>query len=132
MGANTNVGVNKYFDLLFKVLQGNNLLDKPGHIYNMDESGFQMNPRVENVIAAKGSPTVYQMTCGEKGETITTIACCNAEGYFLPPYCIFKGKNKKKEWEDALPNGSKVFMNEKSGYVNSSIFMKWLGGHIIP
>ncbi|KAJ4426152.1 hypothetical protein ANN_26961 [Periplaneta americana] len=121
-----------YFDLLFETLSSNQLLDKPGHIYNVDESGFQLNPRVEKVIADKGSPSVYQMTCGEKGETITTIACCNAEGYFLPPVCVFKGKNNKPEWEDALPNGSRFFMNDKSGYVNSNIFIDWLREHFNP
>jgi hypothetical protein len=124
--------IEDYFNLLLDVLTKNNLLDKPGHIYNMDESGFQMNPRPDTVIAKKGSPTLYQMTSGEKGETISVMACCNAEGYFIPPACILKGKYKKPEWEDSLPNGSKVFMNEKSGYVNSTIFMLWLKEHFLP
>jgi hypothetical protein len=72
------------------------------------------------------------MTSGEKGETISVIACCNAEGSFIPPTCILKWKNKNPEWEDALPNGSKVIMNEKSGYVNSDIFMQWLKEQFIP
>jgi hypothetical protein len=72
-----------------------------------------------SVIGEKGSPTLYQMTSGEKGETISVIACCNTEGSIIPPTCILKWKNKKPEWEDSLPNGSKVIMNEKSGYVNS-------------
>ncbi|XP_068081804.1 uncharacterized protein [Anabrus simplex] len=122
----------EYFSLILDVLSANNLLDKPGHLYNMDETGFQMNPRPDTVIAEKGSPTLYQVTSGEKGETITVIACCNAEGNFIPPACILKGKRKKPEWEDGLPNGSTVYMNEKSGYVTSDIFMSWLKDHFIP
>jgi hypothetical protein len=125
-------GIEDYFKLLLNVLTKNNLLDKPGHIYNVDESGFQINPRPCTVIGEKGSPTLYQMTSGEKGETISVIACCNAEGSFIPPTCILKGKNKKPEWKDSLPSGSKVIMNEKSGYVNSYIFMQWLKEHFIP
>jgi hypothetical protein len=105
--------IDNYFRLLLDVLTKNNLLDKPGHIYNMDESGFQMNPRPDTVISEKGSPTLYQIISGEKGETISVIACCNAEGCFIPPACILKGE-EKPEWEESLPNGSKVFMNEKS------------------
>jgi hypothetical protein len=103
-----------YFRLLLDVLTRNNLLDKPGHIYNMDESAFQMNPRPDTVISEKGSPTLCKMTSGEEGETISVIACCNAEGCFIPPACILKGGGGKPEWEESLPNGSKVFMNEKS------------------
>jgi hypothetical protein len=122
--------IKDYLNLLLDVLMKNNLLDKPGHMYNTDETGFQMNPRPNTVIAEKGSPT-YQMTCGEK-ETVSVMACCNAEGCFMPPACILKGKNKKPEWEDSLPNGSKVFKNAKSGYVNTAIFMQWLREHFIP
>jgi hypothetical protein len=40
-----NKGTENYFSLLLDVLTKNNLLDKPCHIYNMDETGFQINPR---------------------------------------------------------------------------------------
>jgi hypothetical protein len=124
-------GTEDYFSLLLDVLTKNSLLDKPGHVYNMDETGFQMIPRPDTMIAERSSPT-YQMTCREKGEIVSVMACCNAEGCFMPPACILKGKNKKPEWEDSLPNGSKVFMSAKSGYVNTAIFMQWLREHFIP
>lgn len=72
------------------------------------------------------------MTSAEKGETVTVIACCNAEGNFLPPACVFKGKNKKAEFEDGMPPGSVVYMGEKSAYVNTSIFFTWLKEHFVP
>jgi hypothetical protein len=67
-------GIKDYFNLLLDMLTENNPLDKPEHIYNMDKSEFQMNPRPDTVIAEKGSPTHYQMTSGKKGETISVIA----------------------------------------------------------
>jgi hypothetical protein len=98
----------------------------------MDETGLQLNNKPGFVIAQKGSKNVAAITSAEKGETITVITCCNAEGYFLPPACIFKGKNKKSEFEDGMPPGSVVYMNQKSAYISTSLFITWLKTHFLP
>jgi hypothetical protein len=100
--------IEDYFKLLLNVLTKNNLLDKPGHIYNMGESGFQMNPRPCTVIGAEGSLMLYQMTSDGKGETESVIACCNAEGSFMPPTCILKGKNKSQNGKIVFPMGQNL------------------------
>ncbi|GFS57698.1 HTH CENPB-type domain-containing protein [Trichonephila inaurata madagascariensis] len=69
---------------------------------------------------------------GEKGEIITVMACYNAEGNFHPPYCIFKGKWEKPEFEDGMPLVSHVEMNETSTYINLNVFMKFSKNHFIP
>lgn len=124
--------VKEYFNLLSTLMEENDLLNKPGSIFNMDESGLQLNSRPGAVVAEKGSKTVPVITSSEKGETITVLACCNAEGMFLPPYVVMKGVNKKKEWEDNMPPGSKVVMSKKSAYVNAEIFFEWLRDHFLP
>lgn len=126
------VEVNAYFDLLEKNLLDNDLMSKPNCIFNMDESGLQLNNRPGHVLAEKGTKAVSTITSTEKGETITIIACCNAEGMFLPPACIMKGKNKKSEFEDGMPPGSRIFMSEKSAYITSAIFLEWLKIHFMP
>lgn len=70
--------IEDYFNLFLNVLRENSLLDKPGHIYNTGEYGFQMNPRSDTVITEKGSPILYEMTSGEKGDQVSVIACCKA------------------------------------------------------
>lgn len=116
----------KYFELLGKVLRENNLLNAPQKIFNLDETGLQLNNKPGRVVTNKGAKMVNCITSAEKGETISVITCVNAEGSFLPPCCIFKGKNKKHEFEDGLPPGGKVIMGEKSAYVTSDIFFQWL------
>jgi hypothetical protein len=61
----------------------------------MDECGLKMNNEPGTVVATKGSRDVHHVASGERGETISLIACCNAEGKFLPPHYIFKEKRKK-------------------------------------
>lgn len=130
--ALNRVEVDAYFKLLEQVLTENDIIDKPNCIFNMDESGLQLNNRPGHVLAKKGSKAVSTITSTEKGETVTVIGCCNAEGTFLPPACIFKGKNKKAEFSDGMPPGSQVFMSEKSAYITSALFLEWLKTHFVP
>lgn len=124
--------VTAYFEMLERVLSDNGIINKPGHIYNMDESGLQLNNRPGHVLAEKGSKAVAMSTSTEKGETITVIGCCNAEGNFMPPACIMKGQRKKPEFEDGLPPGSVVYMSQKSAYITSDIFLEWMKSHFLP
>lgn len=124
--------VNKMFELLLKVMTEHELLDKPDRIYNIDETGVQLNNSTGKVIATRGARVVHSITSGEKGETLSVIACCNAVGNFLPPVVIIKGVNKKPEFQDGLPPGSEVYMNRKSAYVNAELFHKWLKEHLVP
>ena len=124
--------VSNYFNLLQKVLAENNLLDKPGNIWNADETGVQMNNVAGEVIARKGSKDVKVVTTSEKCEIITILACCNAEGHFLPPYCIMKGVYSKPEFERGAPPGTLIKMRSETAYMNSDLFMDWLLNHFIP
>ncbi|XP_049884506.1 uncharacterized protein LOC126379735 [Pectinophora gossypiella] len=120
------------FKLYLQVLTENDLLDKPDRIFNIDETGVQLNNTPGKVIVTKGTKSVHSITSGEKGETMSIIACCNAAGNFLSPVVIIKGVNKKPEFLDGLPHGSDVYMNKKSAYVNAELFQKWLVQHFVP
>ncbi|CAH2016525.1 unnamed protein product [Acanthoscelides obtectus] len=110
-----------YFKVLQSVLEENNLLKNPKNIFNMDESGLQLNTRPGEVLVVKGSKVVSSVASAEKGETVTVVACYNAEGTFLPPVAIMKGKNLKHELYDKMPPGSQLFLSEKSAYMNSDL-----------
>ncbi|XP_057660723.1 uncharacterized protein LOC130896560 [Diorhabda carinulata] len=105
--------VSAYFNLLETTLMEAGLVNKPGHIFNMDETGLQLNNKPGYVIAQKGSKNVAAITSSEKGETIT-------------------GKNKKTEFEDGMSPGSVVYMNEKSAYINTDLMFTWLKEHFVP
>lgn len=124
--------VDNYFELLKNTLVENDLINKPGNIYNMDESGLQLNNEPGQVVAIKGTKDVHVRKSTERGETVTVIACCNAEGTFLPAYCIFKGVNKQQVWLEKMPPGSVIQMRKESAYVDSHLFMDWLENHFIP
>ena len=122
----------KYFELLTKILTENELLDKPLNIFNMDETGLQLNNVPGKVVALKGSKDVHVVTSQERGETITVVACCNAEGNFMPPYCIFKGVNMQQAWQENMPQGSVIKMRRESAYICEDLFMDWFQNHFLP
>ena len=76
-----HVIVNDFYEVLRKAITENQIA--PQNIYNMDESGVQMTTRKGAVVAARGSKRVPQLATGEKGETVSLIACCSATGVFL-------------------------------------------------
>ena len=195
--------VNVFFKLLQTVYQEIGIVNHPAKIYNIDESGLQLNNTAQKVIAAivardvhrvtsvardvhrvtsvardvhrvtsvardvhrvtsvardvhrvtsvardvhrvtsvardvhhrvtSVARDVHRVTSAEKGETVNVIACCNAEGKFLPPYCVFKGKGKRDEFGRGMPPGSRVVMGEQSAYVNMDLFMGWMRDHFVP
>ena len=56
MGNKEVIGA--YFDLLEETLTKNGLLDKPGAIFNVDETGMPLDHKPEKAIAKKGSRNV--------------------------------------------------------------------------
>ncbi|XP_072384585.1 uncharacterized protein [Diabrotica undecimpunctata] len=98
----------------------------------MNETGLQLNSKPGNGVAIKGSKNITSITSGKKSKTVSVLACASAEGTFLPPYCIMKGKNLKVEFMDGMPSGLVVKMSQKSSYVTSEIFLCWLRSHFEP
>ena len=58
--------LNEYFDLLQEVLQKNNFADHPEAIYNIDETGMQLEPHSPKLVAQKGQKKVRYQTSGQK------------------------------------------------------------------
>lgn len=122
--------VDRYFKLLSKICEENNFLDQPSKIYNVDETGLQLNSNSVKIVATKGLEEMHCIISAGKEETVNVIACCNAEGNFLPPYCILK--NKMPELKDGLPPGSHVETGETTAYANCQLFLRWLKNHFVP
>ena len=68
--------LDNYFILLKSVLDDNNLQDKPGQIYKMDESG------IPHVLAKKGQKKGRYFSTGNKSQ-VTVVGCINAIGQAL-------------------------------------------------
>ena len=80
-----------YFDLLEKTISLYDLGEHTCRIFNLDESGFPLNPKSMKVITRRGEKH-HSVTGGERGQ-VSVLCCCNAGGYALPPMVIFDRKS---------------------------------------
>ena len=80
-----------YFSLLRETLEEHGLKNRPGQIYNCDESGMPLEHTPPKTIAIKGTKKVCQITSGNKTQ-ISILACANAFGEVIPPMVIFGEK----------------------------------------
>ena len=71
--------LDNYFKELKGILDENKLEDKPGQIYNVDESGIPLDHRSPCVLARKGQKKVCYSSTGNKSQ-ITIVGCINAIG----------------------------------------------------
>ena len=63
------IKVAKYFEALETLLKKTNLIDKPKQIWNMDETGVQLERKPRRVLAHKGSKLLHARN-SENRETI--------------------------------------------------------------
>jgi len=125
--------VSKYFSALHGVLEKRGLLHKPSSIWNMDESGLQLQHVPRSVVARKGTRYLQSRTSGNK-ETITVIACINASGQKVPPHIIAKGKTQRALHGFDLksaPDGAKWSVSAK-GWTKQGIARLWFEETFLP
>ena len=76
--------IENYFDILEATLSEHNIADRPCQIYNLDESGFPLNPKAPKVISKKCSKHPATLSSSERSQ-ISVLCCCNAGGNSIPP-----------------------------------------------
>ena len=101
-------------------------VNDPARTWNMDESGFTLegrSGRVKKVLVASGSRQNYALKAG--GRTmITTIACFNAAGDYMPPFFIYPGLNLA----GIDPSGFPEAFNwvQPSGWADGPAFLQFI------
>ena len=122
---------NAWFELLHTTLIENDLLDKPERIYNVDESGFPLDPKRLKVIAEKGAQNLFRIIGGSGRENITVQGCAKADGLMLPPYVLYAAKNLCGKWTEDGPEGARYNVSEK-GWMDSACFHDWFLKMFVP
>ena len=114
--------ISAYFDLLEKILTESELLDVPGAIFNVDETGMPLDHKPEKAIAQKGSKCVTAHTSGNK-TSITVIACGSEAGQIIPPMVLFQGEKLNHTFTTGKVPGTMYGMG--SGWVDTELFEAW-------
>ena len=119
----------RYFDELEVILKGNEIIESPSAIFNMDESGFPLDPKSPQIVCKRGQHHPSALCSGNKSQ-ITVLACCNAAGYVIPPFVIFDRKILKAELTvGEIPET--MYGLSTSGWVDSELFDAWFQNHFL-
>lgn len=102
----------------------------PENIYNYDESGFHDTPSKGKVLIHRSCRHPEKILNTSKS-CYTVMFCGNAVGEFIPPYIIFKGKQKWTDWLYNAPHGTKLNSSE-SGWMDQTVFDDWFEFHFLP
>ena len=108
-----------YYDLLETVMDENDLWDKPGQLYNVDETGMPLDPPKLQVCARKGQKKVRQCGSGNKTQ-ITVVSCGSANGH-VTPFVIFNGKYFNHQWSEGEVPGT-MYGTSPKGTVPALIY----------
>ena len=80
--ANDPMVIEQYFNLLEDTIQSNGLTQRPGQIFNCDETGLSLSHKPPKVVVKAGQKHPYAVTSGNKAQ-ITVLACASASGYTI-------------------------------------------------
>ena len=125
--------LDRYFDLLVETLVANNLEDKPGQIFNMDESGCPLDAKAPKLVCARGSHPCA-VTSGNKTQ-VTVVACVSAAGFTLPPMVIWDRKNLAPALTVGEVPGT-IYGLSSNGWMDMELFdacmiVKWFHNHFL-
>ena len=121
--------IDNYFKILKDVLDKNKLRDKPGNIYNVNESGIPLDPKPPHVVAMRGQRKVRYRCTGTKGQ-VTVVGCVSATGQVLPPFVIFDAKSMNMEWAKGEVPGTRYGLSN-NGWVDMELFKLWFSDHFL-
>ena len=127
--ASTSECINCYFDVLEKVLDDNDLYDQPSLIFNMDKTGFPLDPSPLKTIHERGEKNPISVTSGSKLQ-VTVVACVSASGQTIPPLIIWKRNTMSPDMAVGEIPGTQYGFSD-SGWMMSKLFDSWFRKHFM-
>ena len=118
----------RYFDLLERTLDENDLRGKPNQIFNMDESGMPLDPKSPRIVAERGSDA-FTIGSGNKSQ-VTIVACVSAAGFCMPPMVIWDRKVLAPELTHGEVDGTMYGLSGK-GWMDRELFGLWFRNHFL-
>ena len=106
---------------------GISLTDDASRIYNLYETGLNLEPTKQKFLYQKGSKDTPRVVPSEGKGMHTVLVCGNANGEYLPPSVVFKEKGKQifPSWMSGAPEGT-CFNVTPSGWMEDYAFEEWI------
>lgn len=128
----TESAIRRCFEEVQSSLENTEVIKNPVSIFNMDESGFQLCPKGEKVLAIKGQKNVYEHSGNEK-ESVTVLIAVSAVGRIAPSLVVYPGKRLPKGLGENLPeNVEWSFAKSDKGWITGKVFYEYIANVFHP
>ena len=127
--ASSQATLQKYFQLLGETMIKYGLNNDPPLIFNMDESGFPLDPKPPKGVFVRGEKNPCSVTAGNKSQ-ITVVGCVSASGQCLPPMIVWPRKKMKPELAFGEVPGT-VYGLVQRGWMTQQLFKCWFERHFL-
>ena len=104
-------------------------MDKPGSIYNVDESGVPLYPKSPHVLALKGQRKERYRSTGNEGQ-VTAVGCVSTTGQAMSPFVVFDAKSLNMEWTKGEVPGTTYGLSG-NGWMDMELFKMWFLDHFL-
>lgn len=123
--ATENV-LRNWFAEVYAYLQKKDLVEiDSSRVFNCDESAFFLCPKADQVIAKRGSKSVYKVIDGDEKENLTTLFMVNAKGEMAPPMILYWYKRMPYSITSKIPSGWSIGSTEK-GWMTAQSFYEYI------
>ncbi|XP_060801979.1 uncharacterized protein LOC132902121 isoform X1 [Amyelois transitella] len=123
--------LSEYYELLNKTIKTLGLQDKPGAIWNVDETNFSKDPLKSKIVGVKGHAATRTISTPGKDNT-TVLLGASAAGDKIPPLIIFKGKYVWDEWTSPNAYPRTTYAATKNGWMESDVFEAFFKKSFLP
>lgn len=129
--ASSNVSENdirKWFSEIESYLKEKDtfsILEDPSRVYNGDETCFLFNPKLDKVIAPRGSKNVYDVDVGKAKQNLTVMFSFSASGVTTPPMIIYPNKRLSAAISSKIPDDWGIGFSD-NGWMKAEIFVQYI------
>ena len=127
---NNQVVMDKFFKLLKEELESIDILNKPEHIFNADETGIDLNAISGKVIVCKSSKHAYSEQKAPR-DHFSSMVCCSGSGQILRPVIIFEKNRPSGPYSRNGPDGC-LYGKSPNGYMDEELFLTWFEEIFVP
>lgn len=119
----------KWYSILEETMTKYSLSEDPALVFNMDETGFPLDPKPPKSVFSRGEKNPCYVSAGNKSQ-ITVIGCVSAAGQCLPPLIIWPRKTMAPELAIGEIPGSVYGLIER-GWATRELFEQWFKKHFL-
>ena len=121
--------VSNHFKTLGKLLEENDLLNKPEHSFNVNESGMCMNCKNGKLVVKKGAKQAHS-TAKSQRDHITVNCCLSANWQTIPPFITYEKAFPLAPYRsEGMVNA--FYGKSENGNMDKVTFCTWATDHFI-